>query len=164
MKKILLSVFLLFFLVLIQTSFLVHFDISGVNLNLVLIAVVLVNFFERPWRKRGLVVAAIGGFYLDLFSDFRIGVSVLTLFILALLIKRILRSLKEENILYFIPLFILIFILYGFLLILFGSIAGLTLPSALCFNKLKVLELAYNLAGGTFGFYLVKLCLKVLRR
>ncbi len=158
MKKILISVLFFFFLALIQTSFLIHLDISGVSLNLILISVILVNFFEKPRQKTGLVVAAIGGLYLDLFSNFQIGISLFTLIILALLIKRILKTIKEENILYFIPVFVLAVVFYSFLSVLLSSALELSFPSSFCFDKLKLLEIAYNLVIGVAGFYLIKLC------
>ncbi len=165
MKKILIFVLFFFFLALIQTSFLIHFDIYGVSLNLVLISVILVNFFEKPWQKTGLVIAAIGGFYLDLFSNFQIGVSLLVLVVLALLIKRILKTLKEENILYFIPVFILAIAFYGFFSVLLNSALELSFPSFSCLDKLKILGIFYNLLVGIIGFYLIKLCSgRILRR
>jgi len=155
-------IFALFFyiLALIQTSFLVHLDIFGVTLNLILISVVLVNFYEKPWKNSGLLVAAIGGFYLDLFSNFQFGVSIFILVVLAFLIKRTLKILKEENVLYFIPIFIFSIIFYNLFSTLLSSALNLSFPSSLCFNRLKILEIVYNLGVGVFGFYLMKLCSK----
>jgi rod shape-determining protein MreD len=164
MKKILVSIIFFYILVLVQTSFLVHFDISGVSLNLILIAVILINFFERAERRRGLMVAAIGGFYLDLFSNLQVGVSILILFVLALLIKRALKRFKEENILYFIPIFVLTMALYSFFTFLLMSGLKLSFPP-LYFNKLKLLETGYNLIVGIIGFYLIKICFgRILKR
>ena len=157
MIKIIISLFLLFFLAITQTSFLIHLDVYGVTLNLVLIFVVLFNFFEEPRKINGLVVAVIGGFYLDLFSDLQIGASLFTLVILAFFIKRALKTLKEKNILYFIPALILAFVFFGILSTLFNSVLGLSFP-VVCLNKLKVLEIGYNLLVGIIGFYLIKLC------
>lgn len=51
----------------IQTSFLVHFSLGGIVLNLVVVGVILINLFNFPqWQKLASVL--IGGFYLDLFS------------------------------------------------------------------------------------------------
>jgi rod shape-determining protein MreD len=164
MKKILVSIIFFYILVLVQTSFIVHFDISGVSLNLILIAVILINFFERAERRRGLMVAAIGGFYLDLFSNLQVGVSILILFVLALLIKRALKRFKEENILYFIPIFVLTMALYSFFTFLLMSGLKLSFPP-LYFNKLKLLETGYNLIVGIIGFYLIKICFgRILKR
>lgn len=165
MKRILIFALFFYLLALIQTSFLIHLDISGVTLNLILISVILINFFEKPWRKTGFLIAAIAGFYLDLFSDFQIGVSLFTLIILALLIKRILKTLKEENIFYFIPVFILAIVFYNLFSVLLSSVLELSFPSSFCFDKLRILEIAYNLVIGIFGFYLIKLCSgKILRK
>jgi rod shape-determining protein MreD len=164
MKKILISIILFYILALVQTSFLIHFDIYGANLNLILIAIVLISFFEKAERRRGLVVAAIGGFYLDLFSNLQIGVSILALVVLVFLIKKAVKVFKEENILYFVPIFVLTFVFYGLFSVLLTSGLRLSFPP-LWFNKLKLLEIGYNLVVGIIGFYLIKLCSgRVLRR
>jgi len=158
MKKILFFVLFFYILVLIQTGFLFHFDIAGTVPNLLLISVVLVIFFERPQKKSGFLIAAIAGFYLDLFSDFWLGISLFTLVVLTFLIKRILRALEGENILYFISLLIFAVIFYNFFSVFLNSVLKLSFPPSFSFNKLKILELVYNLGMGVFAFYLVKLC------
>lgn len=165
MKRILIFVLFFYLLVLIQTSFLIHFNISSVVPNLILISVILVNFFEKAWKNTGLLIAAIGGFYLDLFSNFQLGISLFTLIILAFLIKRALKILREKNILYFIPIFIFAVIFYNLVSTLFSSVLRLSFPPSFAFNKLKMLEIIYNLGIGVFGFYLIKLCSgKILRK
>ena len=106
MKKIFISALFFYFLGLIQSSFMVHFDIAGVTPNLILVSVILFNFFEKPWKNSGFLIAAIAGFYLDLFSSYQIGVSIFSLVLLVFLIKKILKFIGEENIFYFIFLFI----------------------------------------------------------
>ena len=90
-KKILISIIVFYFLVLIQTSFLVHFNILGIVPNLVLISVVLWNLFEKSKNYSGLYAALIGGFFLDIFSSRFIGFYVLILFTLAIFIKLIFK-------------------------------------------------------------------------
>jgi len=66
-RKILFFIFFFYISILIQTSFLVHFNIWGIVLNLVLIVVVLINLFSSD-RRLGIISAAVGGLYLDIFS------------------------------------------------------------------------------------------------
>ncbi len=87
MKKILISVILLYFLALLQTSFLVHFSISGIVPNLILILIILWNLFEKKGGSLGMYNALIGGFFLDVFSNRPIGFYILILVILAIFIK-----------------------------------------------------------------------------
>jgi len=66
-KKIIFFIFIFYILTLIQTSFLVHFNISGITPNLVLMAVIFINIFNSSqWQK--ISSAVIGGFFLDIFS------------------------------------------------------------------------------------------------
>ena len=66
-KKIIFFILIFYILTLIQTSFLVHFNVSGVIPNLVLIAVIFINLFNVSWQQK-VSAAVIGGFYLDIFS------------------------------------------------------------------------------------------------
>lgn len=68
MKNALLVIFLLYALVLLQTSFLVNFNIFGLFPNLTVLSVVLLNFFEPPEKKLGIAAAFCGGIFLDIFS------------------------------------------------------------------------------------------------
>jgi rod shape-determining protein MreD len=66
-KRILAIILIIYFLALVQTSFLLHFGTFTTVLNLVFIFVLIINFLNFPfWQK--MLVAAIGGFYLDIFS------------------------------------------------------------------------------------------------
>ncbi|MDP3991119.1 MAG: rod shape-determining protein MreD [Candidatus Nealsonbacteria bacterium] len=85
--KILILALFFYFLVLLQTSFLVHFRIFGFALNFVFIAVVLINIFEKPQKYSGMAAAFIGGLFLDIFSAGVIGFNVLILVVLAFLLK-----------------------------------------------------------------------------
>jgi len=86
-KKILILIIVFYFLVLIQTSFLVHFNILGIVPNLVLISVVFWNLFEKSKNYFGLYAALIGGLFLDIFSNRFIGFYILILFTLAIFLK-----------------------------------------------------------------------------
>ncbi len=66
-KKTLFFILIFYILTLIQTAFLVHFNVSGITPNFVLITVIFINLFSPShWQKA--FSAVIGGFYLDIFS------------------------------------------------------------------------------------------------
>lgn len=92
LKKILISIILFYFLALLQTSFLVHFAISRIVPNLILILVILWNLFENPKNYFGIYAALIGGFFLDIFSNCFIGFNILILAGLAIFIKFVFRK------------------------------------------------------------------------
>lgn len=91
-KKILILVILLYFLALLQTSFLVHFRILGRVPNLILILVILWSIFEKPKKYYGITNALIGGFFLDIFSSRPIGFYILILLTLVIFLKIIIRK------------------------------------------------------------------------
>jgi rod shape-determining protein MreD len=97
LKNIILFTILFWLLILIQASFLVHFNIFSGTLsfwtpNLALIAIVLINFFEKPERKSGILAAFIGGFFLDVFSGNFFGLFTLIALGLAVFFKFILKN------------------------------------------------------------------------
>jgi len=66
-KRLIIVLIFLYFLVLFQNSFLINFKIFGISPNLVLLAVILINvFFEDSFLL--LFTALMGGFCLDAFS------------------------------------------------------------------------------------------------
>jgi len=91
-KKVLILIVVFYLLTLLQTSFLVHFNIKGIIPNLVLITVILLNLFEQPKSYTGLISAFLGGFFLDIFSENFIGFYVLILVGLAISIKFIFKK------------------------------------------------------------------------
>jgi len=66
-KRIIFFVLIFYILTLLQTSFLVHFNVFGIVPNFVLIAVIFINLFGSSDREK-VFSAVIGGFYLDVFS------------------------------------------------------------------------------------------------
>lgn len=86
--------FLIFFytLALIQTSFLVHFQIFGITLNLILIFVILLTLFEDPKKYFSIWGAIIGGFFWDIFSTSFIGFHILILAGIVIFIKVIFKK------------------------------------------------------------------------
>lgn len=88
-KKVILVALGFYLLILLQSSFFVHF--SNYALNLVLIAVVLINFFEEQKESFGVVSALIAGFLLDIFFSSYIGYWVLICFLISIFIKLIFK-------------------------------------------------------------------------
>jgi len=165
MKKILFLVLFLYFLVLIQTTFLNYFDLEGLTPNLLLIAVIFLNLLQEQKDFSGIFLSGIGGFFLDLFSGFHFGVFTITLFILSFLIKKLLGVLRKENIVYFIPVFIFAFIFYDVFSFLFNSLFNLSFPQFLSFGGVKLLEILYNLTLAILVFFLIKICFqKILEK
>ena len=91
-KKIAIIIIFFYALALLQTSFLVHFSINGMIPNLILISVILINIFESPEKKYGILSAFIGGFFLDVFSENIFGFKILILMGTACFIKLMLSK------------------------------------------------------------------------
>jgi len=93
LKNILISILILYFLVLLQTSFFVHFNLWGIVPNFVIILVILWNFFEKEksFLSLGFLIALIGGFFLDIFSSWPFGFYIVILGLLAVFITTIAR-------------------------------------------------------------------------
>jgi rod shape-determining protein MreD len=97
LKNIIFLIFFFYFLVLIQSSFLTHFQIFSGSFgiwtpNLILITIILINFFEKPEKNLGIIAAFIGGFFLDLFSENFIGFYILISLGLAIFLKFIFKK------------------------------------------------------------------------
>lgn len=88
------AVLILFFYVLtiLQTSFLPHFDAFGGIPNLILISVIVINFFTQNNFLLGLASALIGGLFLDVFSSNPIGWNIAGLTGLAIFMNFILKK------------------------------------------------------------------------
>ncbi len=91
LKKILISIIVFYFLVLLQTSFLVHFTVFGAVPNIVLILVIAWNVLEKKRNYFGIANALIAGFFLDIFSNHFIGFYILILVGSAIFIKLIFK-------------------------------------------------------------------------
>ena len=90
MTKVILLVLIFYILAMIQASFLVHFQIFGMVLNVSLLLVVLINIFENPHKYLGLWASLISGFFLDIFSTRPFGFWILIFFLAAIFVKIIL--------------------------------------------------------------------------
>ncbi len=91
MKTVLPAIIALYFLTLFQTSFLVHYQIAGYTLNLVLVFIILWNLMEDWKSLRGIFLSLSGGLFLDIFSSHIIGFNVLILVLISLAVKVILK-------------------------------------------------------------------------
>jgi len=91
MKEFLIILLIFYILVLFQTSFLIHFNIKGFIPNLILIAIILINFFEEKDKIAGIYAAFIGGFFLDIFSEKSFGLYILISIVMAIFIKYVIK-------------------------------------------------------------------------
>jgi rod shape-determining protein MreD len=161
MRKVLIFSLFFYILALAQTSFLFHFNLFGIVPNLILISVVLVNFLEKKEKNAGLIIAIAGGFFLDIFSFLSLGMSITLLLLVALFIKKIIKSLVEDNFFHFVFVLLFSIVFYNFFSVLINSLINFSLPSFFIFNKLIFVNLFYNLAVGSF-IYLLILCFRVI--
>lgn len=90
--KVLISTMVLYFLVLVQTSFLVHFTVFDMVPNFVLAIVILWNIFEDKSASSGLYIAIIAGFLLDIFSNRIIGFNIIIMLTIAIFLKVVFKN------------------------------------------------------------------------
>jgi rod shape-determining protein MreD len=98
-KEILIIIIFFYLLVLLQTSFLIHFDIflgKIVNYILILIPVVLIGLFASQ-KQYGFGAAFSAGFFLDIFSGQFIGISILIFVFLVFFINLLKRDINFPN-------------------------------------------------------------------
>lgn len=91
-KSLILITLIFYFLAIIQFSFLPHFGKAGIFLNLILISIFLINFFEKKEKKFGIYSALIGGFFLDIFSNNFIGFYILICFAFSIFLKKVFKK------------------------------------------------------------------------
>jgi len=76
-----------YFLALVQTSFLIHFNLFLLGYIFVFIIVIFVNLSEELDQREGLFIAGLGGLFLDIFSAQLFGLGILLFIGLAVLTK-----------------------------------------------------------------------------
>ena len=94
-KKTVFLILLFYILVLLQSSFLVHFSFRGIVPNFVLILAVLINILEDKSKKTGIVAGFLAGLFLDVFSAgpiFFFGFYTLISLAFSLFIKLVLKT------------------------------------------------------------------------
>jgi len=94
MKKLPLITLILYFFVLVQTSFCAHFGLLGCLFNLPIITIAVWNFFEKEkgFFSPALAASLITGFFLDVYSSGIIGFYILMLGAVAVFIKIFLKN------------------------------------------------------------------------
>ncbi|MEA3453097.1 MAG: hypothetical protein U9Q96_02045 [Patescibacteria group bacterium] len=148
MINIIFSLILFYFLALVQTSFLVHYEIRGSLLNIVFLLIILFNFFDENENKLGLVVGITGGFYLDVFCSSYPGLFTLLGIAIALLVRMLKPFFEIKKSISFI---IILFVALLFYEIIFSL---LTLGNNFYFN---IFSLIYNLLIGIILYLLIKM-------
>ena len=143
------SILLFYFLAILQTSFFMYFNLFGALPNLVFTLFFLLIFFNS--KNQYLAAVFFGffaGLFLDIFSIFPIGSSIILLTIVGLLVKKIQSLLKEKKedypFIYFIVLFAISLVIYELLLRNFAI------------NLKLVLEIIYSSIFATMGFFIYK--------
>lgn len=138
MKKILILILLFYFLVIFQESFLSHFTLFGARINLILISVFLLIFFEEKFGSENfeMLCGFLGGTILDFFSSIPFGIFALNLALTSFLTKKISKVFKKSNIFAFSLLFLFYFSFYKIFLIFenFASIFFFKRSFSLSFN------------------------------
>lgn len=79
-------------LVMLQTSIFSHFSIWGITFPLVILFVLILAFFERPFSSESIFAAFFGGLVLDIYSEYTFGLFAIILSIAVFCIKFILRN------------------------------------------------------------------------
>lgn len=161
--KILITTFLLYFFAVLRDSFFAHFNIFGIAPNFVFILFFVFIFFSGRGKPRfnweDIYVAVIAGLFLDIFSYSYFGVSTILLLAIAVLVKKILHSLREKTdrypASYFIPLFLIFNIAYD---VSSGAFLYFFDPAHIAFNFNLVffLQISCNLLFAMFAFYICK--------
>ena len=88
-KKILISIIIIYFLTLLETSFFVHFNIFRWIPNVILLYVIIFNIIESPKKYGGVYISIVAGFFVDIFSSNFIGYSIIIFLATSLLLKLI---------------------------------------------------------------------------
>lgn len=86
-KRILISIIILYFLVLLETSFFIHFNIFKWIPTTLLLYTIIFNIIESPKKYGGIYISFIAGFLLDIFSSNFIGYNILLFLAVSLLLK-----------------------------------------------------------------------------
>jgi len=91
--KIFLIFILLYFLILIEGAFLVHFKFLAALSNIfIFIFCFLYNLFEKKEKLLGVYVFGIAGLLMDVFSSHFLGLNAIILILLSLFVKLVLKE------------------------------------------------------------------------
>ncbi len=152
------AIVMLFFIVsLLQVSFLPYFSIMTFTPNVISIIFFIIIFLKREKEYYyELFIIVIAGFCLDIFSNYYLGLSIISLFILYSLIQLIHYLFKERQnthlLAYFMVSFLFYFMAHGLLVQLLSN------PFTMEFNlgSITLIEVFYNLVLAVAGFFVYK--------
>ena len=140
-----------YLLALLQNSFFIHFSLAGATPNLILALFLTLLFFGKKNNFYLFFLSVLAGIFLDIFSAGYLGVSIIILFAIGLLAKKVQISLKEGEDNYSFIFFILIFAvaqaLYDFIS---------QLPNLIKFDAHLFLELIWSVLCASLLFFLIK--------
>lgn len=166
-KYLIILIVVFWFLALLQHSFLPHFAFLGGRLNLILVSVFLLNFFETKKAPKdfGIIAGLLGGLVEDLFSPLPFAVFALTFFCLAFFIKKLGALFQRSSVVSCLVIFIFSFFFYRFFSFFLASALGFLLEKKFIpvFDVgLSSLGLGflYNFILAAAGFLLIKRGLK----
>jgi len=119
--KILIFAILLYFTAILQNSFFIFFNIFGSIPNFIFIFFFFLVFFNKKGDYcETIFYSLLSGFFLDIFSAFRMGISMVLILIIGIMIKKIILTLREREekypFIYFIAIFTVSFLAYYILL------------------------------------------------
>ena len=149
-------IILLLFLItaLFQASFLPYFGVMTIMPNLLFILFFAIIFLkEEKNYYYELLLVVVAGFSLDIFSSHRLGVSIVSLFILYLLIqltRHVIEQHQDEGFVgYYVLSFLVCFFIYGLLVQLLSH------PFTMGMNVgiVTVVQILYNVALALFVLY-----------
>lgn len=150
--KLLIITILFYILALIQNSFFVHFNILGAVPNFIFILFFILIFFssrEKIYSWENLFYSFVAGFFLDIFYFSYFGRAFAVLMLISLIVKKLFSFLKQRKdkypVIYFVPLFLIFFIIYDVLTGIGWHMFWLFL-----------IKIAYNLIFAILGFYVYK--------
>lgn len=158
--KNLIALILFYFFAVLQNSFFVHFTLLRVTPNLVFILFFLLVFFEGKKLSPTIIFYSVSaGFFLDIFSYTRLGISLFLLVALGLFIKIAQSFLKqgkdEYPYIYFLPLFLAGLVAYELLVMFYLKIFD---PAhiAMIINWRFLIDIAYNAVLASVIFWVYK--------
>lgn len=161
MRKFFIFILFFYLLTLIQTSFLIHFNIMGQVPNLILIALVLLIFFEKPEENFSFFAAFTGGFFLDIFSNVFLGTSIIALLLMTFLFKKLVKIIEGLNILWLLIFIFLSLVFYNLFSDLVSSFISRDITAIqINLGKVFIIESTYNLILGLIVFYIISLLKK----
>jgi len=156
-------ILIFYFLFLFQASFLAHFSVLGIVPNFVFILFFLALFFSTADSisepktipkifRENIFFAVSAGFFLDLFYFSFFGPAIISLVIVAVSVKKIFGSLREQKDKYPLNYFLILF-LGSFLF--YGIVSGLSAHS-ISISWIFGFGIIYNLLFALLGFSIYK--------